>query len=243
MPFDGSCHMLLQLWDKAQSLPVPAMSRDVLENSPIFFLHGVGFGLVSFHAPRQLPLQFCPSPALRPRSHQNTKSSQSWQDSSRNMDTNHDDFHSSHLCLPVKSLSERCSCPCLQTPYLHFIYEIMRAFPTRPVILLESRHVSVCLHWRAHSTDAMAQAAHDILDKHGWRQAAFIGHSYGTFIMSRIAQLHQPIVQSMVRRSLAFISFCAFCGISFKGSTIGVSMPLHAAYNDVWRDQGKLSLV
>ena len=74
----------------------------------------------------------------------------------------------------------------------------MRAFPTRPIILLESRHVSVCLHWRAHSTDAMALAAKEILHKHGWQQAAFIGHSYGTFVMSRIAQLHQPIVQSMV---------------------------------------------
>ena len=95
---------------------------------------------------------------------------------------------------------------CPQTPYLHFIHEIMRAFPTRPIILLESRHVSVCLHWKAHSTDAMALAAKEILHKHGWQQAAFIGHSYGTFVMSRIAQLHQSIVQSMVR--LPFFSPC-----------------------------------
>ncbi len=86
----------------------------------------------------------------------------------------------------------------MQTPYIHFIHEIMRAFPTRPIILLESRHVSVCLHWRALSTDEMALAAKEILHKHGWQQAAFIGHSYGTFVMSRIAQLHQSIVQSMV---------------------------------------------
>jgi len=80
----------------------------------------------------------------------------------------------------------------------------MRAFPTRPIILLESRHVSVCLHWKAHSTDAMALAAKEILHKHGWQQAAFIGHSYGTFVMSRIAQLHQSIVQSMVRPPFFF---------------------------------------
>ncbi len=36
----------VQLWEKAQSLPLPAMSKDAPENSPIFFLHGVGFGLV-----------------------------------------------------------------------------------------------------------------------------------------------------------------------------------------------------
>ncbi len=27
-------------------MPLPAMSKDAPENSPIFFLHGVGFGLV-----------------------------------------------------------------------------------------------------------------------------------------------------------------------------------------------------
>ena len=43
----SDCHTLLQLWDRAQKLPLPAMSRDAPENSPIFFLHGVGFGLVS----------------------------------------------------------------------------------------------------------------------------------------------------------------------------------------------------
>ena len=90
----------------------------------------------------------------------------------------------------------------------------MRAFPTRPIILLESRHVSVCLHWRAHSTDTMAAAARDILKRHGWSQAAFIGHSYGTFVMSRIAQLHQPIVQSMVRFSMMY---CCNVG-RFSGS-------------------------
>ena len=82
----------------------------------------------------------------------------------------------------------------------------MRAFPTWPIILLESRHVSVCLHWKAHSTDAMALAAKEILHKHGWQQAAFIGHSYGTFVMSRIEQLHKSIVQSMV--SPPFFSPC-----------------------------------
>ena len=36
----------MQLWEKAQSLPLPEMSKEAPENSPIFFLHGVGFGLV-----------------------------------------------------------------------------------------------------------------------------------------------------------------------------------------------------
>ena len=83
----------------------------------------------------------------------------------------------------------------------------MRAFPTRPMVLLEARHVSVCLHTYCHSTDAMAAAAAAILARHGWKQAAFMGHSYGTFVLSRIAQLHRPLVQSMVRAPVQGPSF------------------------------------
>ena len=88
-----------------------------------------------------------------------------------------------------------------QTPYLHFIMELVHAFPTRPMVLLEARHVSVGLHTAGRTTDAMADAAVAILARHGWRQAAFMGHSYGTFVLSRVAQLHRPLVQSMVRPS------------------------------------------
>ena len=45
------CHGLAQLWEKAQSLPLPQMSKEAPENSPIFFLHGVGFGLVRIPIP------------------------------------------------------------------------------------------------------------------------------------------------------------------------------------------------
>ena len=57
------------------------------------------------------------------------------------------------------------SSSCVQTPYLHFVAELTRAFPTRPIILLEARHVSVCLSWRAFSTDVMADAAMHILKR------------------------------------------------------------------------------
>ena len=86
----------------------------------------------------------------------------------------------------------------MQTPYLQLIHEITCAFRTRPVILLEGRHVSVCLARQALTTDDMAAAVKDILHKHGWSQAAFIGHSYGTFVLSRIAQINKHIIQSMV---------------------------------------------
>ena len=54
---------------------------------------------------------------------------------------------------------------CAQTPYLHFVAELTRAFPTRPIILLEARHVSVCLSWSSFSTDAMADVAMQVLKR------------------------------------------------------------------------------
>lgn len=35
--------------------------------------------------------------------------------------------------------------------------------------------------------------------RHGFNQAAFVGHSYGTFVLSRVIQRHGHSVQSMVR--------------------------------------------
>lgn len=87
----------------------------------------------------------------------------------------------------------------MQAPYLHLIHELTCAFRTRPILLLEGRHVSVCLSRLCLCSDDMAAAVTDILQQHGWAQAAYIGHSYGTFVLSRIAQLHKSTIQSMVR--------------------------------------------
>lgn len=89
----------------------------------------------------------------------------------------------------------------MQTPYIQFVHELMKAFPTRPVILLEARHVSICLSWRAVSTCDMADACAEILERHGWKQAAFMAHSYGTFVVTRVSHMHRHLVQSMVRAS------------------------------------------
>lgn len=84
-----------------------------------------------------------------------------------------------------------------QTPYLHFIAELLRTLPGRPLVLLEVRAVSVSLTRRAVTADAVASAAAGILARHGWQSAAFVGHSYGTFVLSRLAQTRAALVQSM----------------------------------------------
>ncbi len=85
-----------------------------------------------------------------------------------------------------------------QTPYMHFIAEMLRALPGRPVVLLEVRAVSVSLTRRPVAADAVAAAAAGVLARHGWPRAAFVGHSYGTFVCSRLAQTRPALVQSLV---------------------------------------------
>ena len=83
------------------------------------------------------------------------------------------------------------------TPYLHFIAELASAAPARPLLLVEARHVSVGLAARAISTCDVAASVCAILDAHAWPAAACVGHSYGTFVLSRLAQLQPGRVQAL----------------------------------------------
>ena len=96
----------------------------------------------------------------------------------------------------------------MQTPYLHFIAHLRRAFPGRPLVLLECRHVSLSLCTRAVTPDVVAQAIVQVLRSHHWPCAAFVGHSYGTFVLSRIAQMHRHLVESMVCTPPAWPGLC-----------------------------------
>jgi hypothetical protein len=79
------------------------------------------------------------------------------------------------------------------------IWQAMRAAAASPLILLEVPHVSLRLNWRAKAVDDVAHAAAQILWRHSYGDACFVAHSYGTFCVSRIAQLHASLVHSMVR--------------------------------------------
>ena len=73
-------------------------------------------------------------------------------------------------------------CYALQTPYLHFVGQLARAFNTRPMVLVECRHVSVNLTARAVTPDAVVAAMVQILRRHKWATGAFIGHSYAPLL-------------------------------------------------------------
>eukprot|EP00884_Botryococcus_braunii_P016768 jgi/Botrbrau1/3775/Bobra.0183s0010.1 len=84
-------------------------------------------------------------------------------------------------------------------PYIGFIWQILQACSSHPMLLLEVPHVSIRLNGvRATFVDSVAHTAACILWRHGYEDACFIAHSYGTFCASRICQLYRPIVHSLV---------------------------------------------
>ena len=81
-------------------------------------------------------------------------------------------------------------------PYLFFVRSMMKACPKSPFILLEMPHVALRLCKEAESVDDVAAASVAVVQQLGVRQACFVGHSYGTFCVSRIVQLFPEAVHS-----------------------------------------------
>lgn len=85
------------------------------------------------------------------------------------------------LCLPlIKKLMDRCS-------------------SDHAMILLDIRSVTMRMCTTAMSYDAVADAAVAVLRSElGCQEASWVGHSYGTLVMSRVHKLHPQAVHSMV---------------------------------------------
>ncbi len=95
-----------------------------------------------------------------------------------------------------------CFCP-LQTPYIHFMRMLFAATSSHPMIVLEFRHVSMRLCFRAGEVDHAAHAVAAIVQRQGFKEACVVGHSFGTFVASRLCQLHPSLVQSLVSTDCA----------------------------------------
>jgi hypothetical protein len=81
------------------------------------------------------------------------------------------------------------------------------------MILLEAPHVGLRLQLRAREVDEVANAAAAILWRHGFPEACFVAHSYGTFCASRVTQLHRSLVHSLVRSPEAALCCGAFIAL------------------------------
>lgn len=83
-------------------------------------------------------------------------------------------------------------------PYLGFLQQLMCENPTSPLILLDIPHVSLRMGHRAIAFERIAEAAPAILCRHGYEDACFTGHSFGTFCISAVCQLFPMAVHSVV---------------------------------------------
>ena len=66
------------------------------------------------------------------------------------------------------------------------------------MIVLEFRHISMRLCLRAIEVDDAAHAVAEIVQQQGFKEACVVGHSFGTFVASRLCQMHPTVVQSLV---------------------------------------------
>lgn len=82
---------------------------------------------------------------------------------------------------------------CLQLPYLHLLKAIMGACPGRPVVVTEFRHVSLRIATQPTTVDDLAHRTATALERLGFVDAVVVGHSFGTFVASRLCQLYKPV--------------------------------------------------
>ena len=88
----------------------------------------------------------------------------------------------------------------VQVPYWGFINMLAKQEnQRRPVILLDLPHVSMRVYPKGLDIDDVADALAAILASHNWAKACVVAHSYGTFVASRLCQLHPSCVHATVR--------------------------------------------
>ena len=86
----------------------------------------------------------------------------------------------------------------MQFPYIRFLRMLFAQASSHPLILVEFPFISLRFCLRAGEVDDAAHAVAEFVAQHGWMQACIVGHSYGTFVASRICQMHPKLVQSLV---------------------------------------------
>ncbi|KXZ52317.1 hypothetical protein GPECTOR_10g949 [Gonium pectorale] len=102
-------------------------------------------------------------------------------------------------------------------PYLNFLLRLSSL--GRPVVAVEVRHLSMRACWEVPEEDEVVARVFGALQRHGVQQVHVAAHSYGTFMASRLVQLHKPTVASLTLLD-------PVCFVMFSGKLI---------YNFVYR--------
>ena len=79
--------------------------------------------------------------------------------------------------------------------YLPFIWLLCQS--GRPILVVEMPHVSTRVCFGTPSIDRLVQDIHEILEHHSFERCIVVGHSYGTFVASRLNTLHPHEVKGL----------------------------------------------
>ncbi|GFR43461.1 hypothetical protein Agub_g4544 [Astrephomene gubernaculifera] len=110
-------------------------------------------------------------------------------------------------------------------PYLNFLLRLSSL--RRPVVAVEVRHLSMRVCTAVPEEDEVVATIVEALARHDVRQVHVTGHSYGTFMASRLVQLHKPMVASLTL--LDPVCFVMFSGkliynFVYRNPSVGASL-------------------
>ena len=82
---------------------------------------------------------------------------------------------------------------CFQGPYFFWVLDLVRTFSRHTIILVEYDHISLRLHSSKILFDSTAHTLSKIVIRAGFSKACIVGHSFGTFVASRLCKLHPEV--------------------------------------------------
>ena len=80
-----------------------------------------------------------------------------------------------------------------QGPYFFWVLDLIRTFSRHTIILVEYDNISLRLHSSKVLFDSTAHRLNDIIIRDGFSKACIVGHSFGTFVASRLCKLHPEV--------------------------------------------------
>ncbi len=88
---------------------------------------------------------------------------------------------------------------CFQGPHFFGILDLVRTFSRHSIILVEHDHISLRLHSSKLLFDSTAHTLKGIVIRAGFSKACIVGHSFGTFVASRLCKLHPEVCLSKLQ--------------------------------------------
>eukprot|EP01134_Creolimax_fragrantissima_P007180 CFRG7180T1 len=121
-------------------------------------------------------------------------------------------WHKSAVCPPSSAETPIVFCHGIGVgllPYLGLVSGLVKEYTNaRDIILIDMPHVALIATEQVATMDIVSDAILDILRRHGSEKAAFVGHSYGTFVVARICKRFPEAIEGCIW--LDPVCFCLY---------------------------------